>query len=170
MRIVGQLRTDGASLNWSKINMEGRTTKSLQNQWCKMNKEIAGLAAESSSGPKTPNQPKSTPRKARAKKGDKKADDASVTPDAQGNNDDNIEVKTEIKTEEASNEQAEFTTPKKQRGPAKPKKRDGPARANSAKKRKLSEVKTESYGEEGGVESETVNGGGTETEQEAAED
>ncbi|PHH65328.1 hypothetical protein CDD81_2740 [Ophiocordyceps australis] len=170
MRIICQLRVDGATVNWSKISMEGRTTKSLQNQWFKMNKEINELAAENASGQKTPTQLKSTPRKPHVKKEYKKADDASVTPDAEGDNDDKIEVKTEIKAQEASNEQVEFQTPKKQRGSSTPKKRDGSARANSAKKRKLTEAKMENSDEEGHVETEKVKGTGTERQQEVRED
>ncbi|QUC16956.1 uncharacterized protein UV8b_01197 [Ustilaginoidea virens] len=60
LRIVAQLRQDGKAISWQKINMPGRTPKSLQNMWTKINKTIAEMEQEN--GDATPvNKP--SPRK-----------------------------------------------------------------------------------------------------------
>jgi hypothetical protein len=50
------LKPEGKSINWSEINMEGRTVKSLQNQWTFFNKKIEAFKAQSTDGssPSTP--------------------------------------------------------------------------------------------------------------------
>ncbi|KAM0350280.1 hypothetical protein ACHAPU_003447 [Fusarium lateritium] len=40
LRIIAQLKPEGKGINWSEIHMEGRTVKSLQNQWTFFNKRI----------------------------------------------------------------------------------------------------------------------------------
>ncbi|KAJ6444523.1 Fungal transcriptional regulatory protein [Purpureocillium lavendulum] len=64
LRIVAQLREDGKNVNWSRVNMPGRTIKSMQNQWTKFNKEIAELKNDDGSGVKT-----ATPTRAKAARG-----------------------------------------------------------------------------------------------------
>ncbi|PNY29365.1 Uncharacterized protein TCAP_00719 [Tolypocladium capitatum] len=75
LRIIAQLRDDGKTMNWARINMAGRTTKSLQNMWTKINKEISEMEmAENGEDGATPTMPKpSTPRKGRAKRVEKPA-------------------------------------------------------------------------------------------------
>lgn len=50
LRIVAQLKEDGKSINWQRLNMPGRTTKSLQNMWTKINKAVADLEENGGSG------------------------------------------------------------------------------------------------------------------------
>ncbi|UKZ73951.1 hypothetical protein TrVFT333_001605 [Trichoderma virens FT-333] len=52
LRIVAQLKGDGRgiSIKWEKINIPGRTPKSLQNMWTKINKQIAEFEARESGG------------------------------------------------------------------------------------------------------------------------
>ncbi|PHH70765.1 hypothetical protein CDD80_5733 [Ophiocordyceps camponoti-rufipedis] len=45
-----KFKDDGKTINWSKIKMEGRTTKSLQNMWTKIVKEIAEIEAKDQAG------------------------------------------------------------------------------------------------------------------------
>ncbi|KFA67750.1 hypothetical protein S40285_00946 [Stachybotrys chlorohalonatus IBT 40285] len=68
LRVVAQLKEDGKSINWSRINMPGRTTKSLQNMWTKINKSVSEL--EEAQDGKSPAKPKklSTPRSTLSKK------------------------------------------------------------------------------------------------------
>lgn len=56
LRVVAQLKEDGKSINWSRINMPGRTTKSLQNMWTKINKSVSEL--EEAQDGKSPAKPK----------------------------------------------------------------------------------------------------------------
>ncbi|EXV01777.1 hypothetical protein X797_005295 [Metarhizium robertsii] len=57
IRIVAQLRENGRSINWQKIDMPGRTVKSMQNMWTKINKMIAEVETESGDAPiKRPSQ------------------------------------------------------------------------------------------------------------------
>ncbi|KAF5965896.1 hypothetical protein FCOIX_12732 [Fusarium coicis] len=83
LRIIAQLKPEGKSINWSEINMEGRTVKSLQNQWTFFNKKIEAFKAQSTDGssPSTPAK-KVTPRKRlpKAKKGGSDEEDAYETP------------------------------------------------------------------------------------------
>ncbi|KMQ81434.1 hypothetical protein RF55_26335, partial [Lasius niger] len=60
-----KLREDGRCINWSRVRMEGRTTKSLQNMWTKINKEISEIeAAENGeNGVITPSKPRTATRK-----------------------------------------------------------------------------------------------------------
>lgn len=62
LRIVAQLREDGKSINWTKVNMPGRTTKSLQNMWTKINKDILSLVEEGET-PETPSKKPAATRK-----------------------------------------------------------------------------------------------------------
>ena len=51
-------------MNWTKINLAGRTTKSLQNMWGKINKEISEIeAAENGEIRVTPTKPKPSTRR-----------------------------------------------------------------------------------------------------------
>ncbi|GFP53269.1 hypothetical protein ACSS6W_000765 [Trichoderma asperelloides] len=54
LRIVAQLKEDGRSIKWDKINLPGRTVKSLQNMWTKINKQIADFEAQDKNGEPTP--------------------------------------------------------------------------------------------------------------------
>ncbi|PTB70634.1 hypothetical protein BBK36DRAFT_1108929 [Trichoderma citrinoviride] len=51
LRIVAQLKGDGrgTSIKWEKINIPGRTVKSLQNMWTKINKQISDFEARENS-------------------------------------------------------------------------------------------------------------------------
>ena len=51
VRIVAQLRENGRSINWQKIEMPGRTVKSMQNMWTKINKLIAEVEQETGETP-----------------------------------------------------------------------------------------------------------------------
>jgi hypothetical protein len=64
LRIIAQLKPEGKSINWSEINMEGRTVKSLQNQWTFFNKKIEAFKNQAADGsaPATPAK-KATPGK-----------------------------------------------------------------------------------------------------------
>ncbi|KAF5963353.1 hypothetical protein FBULB1_13440 [Fusarium bulbicola] len=75
LRIIAQLKPEGKSINWSEINMEGRTVKSLQNQWTFFNKKIEAFKAQSNDGsaPSTPAK-KATPGRKRGPKAKKGAD------------------------------------------------------------------------------------------------
>ncbi|KAL6896409.1 hypothetical protein GGI43DRAFT_385942 [Trichoderma evansii] len=59
MRIVAQLKEDGR-IKWEKINLPGRTVKSLQNMWAKLNKQMADIEAQENHGEPAPSK---TPRK-----------------------------------------------------------------------------------------------------------
>ncbi|KAF5691108.1 hypothetical protein FCIRC_516 [Fusarium circinatum] len=75
LRIIAQLKPEGKSINWSEINMEGRTVKSLQNQWTFFNKKIEAFKAQSNDG-SAPSPPakKATPGRKRGPKAKKGAD------------------------------------------------------------------------------------------------
>ncbi|RFU78751.1 hypothetical protein TARUN_3457 [Trichoderma arundinaceum] len=45
-----KLKEDGRAIKWEKINIPGRTIKSLQNMWTKINKQIADFEARENSG------------------------------------------------------------------------------------------------------------------------
>ncbi|KAF4950962.1 hypothetical protein FGADI_7834 [Fusarium gaditjirri] len=84
LRIIAQLKPEGKSINWSDINMEGRTVKSLQNQWTFFNKKIEAFKTQSNDG-STPSTPvkKATPgrkRGSKAKKIGSDDDDVVETP------------------------------------------------------------------------------------------
>ncbi|KAF4345344.1 hypothetical protein FBEOM_645 [Fusarium beomiforme] len=88
LRIIAQLKPEGKSINWSEINMEGRTVKSLQNQWTFFNKKIEAFKQQAAdgNGPATPVK-KATPGRKRGPKPKKLASDdeegfesPSVTP------------------------------------------------------------------------------------------
>lgn len=50
LRIVAQFKEDGKQINWSRVVMPGRTTKSLQNMWTKINKAVSDLEEKKGSG------------------------------------------------------------------------------------------------------------------------
>lgn len=50
LRIVAQLKGDGRGIKWEKINIPGRTPKSLQNMWTKINKQINEFEAREKGG------------------------------------------------------------------------------------------------------------------------
>ncbi|KAF7546510.1 hypothetical protein G7Z17_g8391 [Cylindrodendrum hubeiense] len=72
LRIVAQFKEDGKQINWSRVVMPGRTTKSLQNMWTKINKAVSDLEDKNGTGESevttTPAKKVATPRKPRAKK------------------------------------------------------------------------------------------------------
>ncbi|CAJ0549604.1 Ff.00g032170.m01.CDS01 [Fusarium sp. VM40] len=73
LRIIAQLKPEGKGINWSEIHMEGRTVKSLQNQWTAFNKKMEAYKHGSTDG-STPSTPmKRTPARKRTPKA-KKAD------------------------------------------------------------------------------------------------
>ncbi|KJZ79883.1 hypothetical protein HIM_00597 [Hirsutella minnesotensis 3608] len=77
LRIVAQFRDNGGKqINWSKIQMEGRTTKSLKGMWTKINKEISDLEAAQNEG--TPIKPKTPVKRDRKKAADKPVEDAET--------------------------------------------------------------------------------------------
>lgn len=50
LRIVAQFKEDGKQINWSRVGMPGRTTKSLQNMWTKINKQVNDLEEKHNNG------------------------------------------------------------------------------------------------------------------------
>ncbi|KAM0484176.1 hypothetical protein ACHAPX_001595 [Trichoderma viride] len=60
LRVVAQLKEDGRSIKWEKINLPGRTPKSLMHMWAKINKQITEFETAESNGEPTPVK---TPRK-----------------------------------------------------------------------------------------------------------
>ncbi|KAI5463354.1 hypothetical protein BGZ63DRAFT_452764 [Mariannaea sp. PMI_226] len=75
LRVVAQFKEEGKQINWQKFEMPGRTTKSLQNMWTKVNKQIAELEANPSGNgwcagvnATAKKAAVSTPRKRRGKK------------------------------------------------------------------------------------------------------
>ncbi|KAK7402834.1 hypothetical protein QQX98_011426 [Neonectria punicea] len=86
LRIVAQFKEDGKQINWSRVVMPGRTTKSLQNMWTKINKQVSDLEEKHNNGnyefPATPTKKIATPRKPRAKKSDAVVNDED---DSDGN-------------------------------------------------------------------------------------
>lgn len=66
---MAQLKGDGrgTSIKWEKINIPGRTVKSLQNMWTKINKQISDFEARENSGegsvPVVPVQPRKRGRR-----------------------------------------------------------------------------------------------------------
>lgn len=55
LHIIAQLKGDNnKAICWGKINMPGRTTKSLQNMWTKINKTIAEMEAAAANGEEAP--------------------------------------------------------------------------------------------------------------------
>ena len=54
------MREDGRSINWTCLQMEGRTTKSLQNQWTKIVKEITDMESGEGGLAATPPRAKAT--------------------------------------------------------------------------------------------------------------
>ncbi|ODA78045.1 hypothetical protein RJ55_06648 [Drechmeria coniospora] len=91
LRIIAQLREDGRCINWNRINIPGRTIKSMQNMWTKVNKEIAEI--ETSEGiVSTPTKPRrGRPKASQADKSQKfYKSEAFVRP---GDSDDDDEAK-----------------------------------------------------------------------------
>ncbi|OBS21442.1 hypothetical protein FPOA_07780 [Fusarium poae] len=66
LRIIAQLKPEGKSINWNEITMEGRTMKSLQNQWTAFNKKIDALKQQAADAPSPP--AKKTPGRKRGPK------------------------------------------------------------------------------------------------------
>lgn len=50
LRIIMQLKPEGKGINWSEVQMPGRTVKSLQNQWTAVNKRIDALRQQQQDG------------------------------------------------------------------------------------------------------------------------
>ncbi|KAL7950296.1 hypothetical protein V8C42DRAFT_195014 [Trichoderma barbatum] len=91
LRIVAQLKGDGRGIKWEKIHIPGRTVKSLQNMWSKINKQINEFEARENSGegsavivPAKPRK-RGPPRKKGLAKGADHGDD--------GLNDEDLDVK-----------------------------------------------------------------------------
>ncbi|KAK3177820.1 hypothetical protein K4F52_009424 [Lecanicillium sp. MT-2017a] len=117
LRMIAHLKDDSKAINWKEINMRGRSLKSLQGQWTKVNKALAELE-KLGDAPMTPskspkkatpskrksganedegqgNEPAQPPKKAPKKRGrapakKTKEDDAAGTP---------ADEKTELKEE-----------------------------------------------------------------------
>ncbi|KAH7149950.1 hypothetical protein B0J13DRAFT_673714 [Dactylonectria estremocensis] len=81
LRIIGQFKEDGKQINWSRVDMPGRTTKSLQNMWTKINKLVSELEEKNGAGEGTPTKKVATPRKPRAKKAKVPMDDEDCDAD-----------------------------------------------------------------------------------------
>ncbi|KAJ4011658.1 hypothetical protein NW752_008666 [Fusarium irregulare] len=90
LRIIAQLKSDGKSINWNEIQMEGRTSKSLQNQWTAFNKRIDAIKQTNLDSPpppkKTPGRKRGPPKAKAAPKtpkhvgSDEEDEDYNVTP------------------------------------------------------------------------------------------
>ncbi|KAH7328219.1 hypothetical protein B0I35DRAFT_12210 [Stachybotrys elegans] len=59
LRIIGQLAPQGKGIDWKRIQMPGRTTKSLQMMWTKIRKEISEIEEQQAET----TTPVATPRK-----------------------------------------------------------------------------------------------------------
>lgn len=60
LRMIAHLKDDSKTINWKEINMRGRSLKSLQGQWTKVNKALAELE-KLGDAPMTPSK---SPKKA----------------------------------------------------------------------------------------------------------
>ncbi|KAI8723475.1 hypothetical protein NCS52_00203300 [Fusarium sp. LHS14.1] len=81
LRIIMQLKPEGKGINWSEVQMPGRTVKSLQNQWTAVNKRIDALKQQQQQDGDTVPVPvkKATPRKRKANKKVESEDDDDGT-------------------------------------------------------------------------------------------
>lgn len=62
LHIISQLKGDNnKAISWNKINMPGRTTKSLQNMWTKINKTISEMEAAAANGEEIPKETRKFP-------------------------------------------------------------------------------------------------------------
>ncbi|KAM0563239.1 hypothetical protein ACHAPJ_000957 [Fusarium lateritium] len=68
LRIISQMKPDGKGINWSEINMPGRTVKSLQNQWTILNKKMEAYKQQSTDGSAPTTPAKKTPGRKRGPK------------------------------------------------------------------------------------------------------
>ncbi|PNP45878.1 hypothetical protein TGAMA5MH_02618 [Trichoderma gamsii] len=89
LRIIAQLREDGRTIKWDKINFPGRNVKSMQNIWTRINKQIADLDTQENNGEPTPVK---TPRK----KGQPKKKAPKGTDFGAGAVDDDFDIKQEL--------------------------------------------------------------------------
>ncbi|KAL4723137.1 hypothetical protein ACLX1H_009627 [Fusarium chlamydosporum] len=84
LRIIAQLKPEGKGINWNEINMEGRTVKSLQNQWTFFNKRIEALRQQSADSPapakKTPGRKRGPKPKATKTVGSDEEDEDYGSP------------------------------------------------------------------------------------------
>ncbi|KAF4437401.1 hypothetical protein F53441_13035 [Fusarium austroafricanum] len=71
LRIIAQLKPEGKGINWSEIHMEGRTVKSLQNQWTAFNKKMEAYKQQSADGGAVTTPAKKTPGRKRGPKAKK---------------------------------------------------------------------------------------------------
>ncbi|SPJ76201.1 uncharacterized protein FTOL_05932 [Fusarium torulosum] len=71
LRIIAQLKPEGKAINWSEIRMEGRTVKSLQNQWTAFNKKMEAYKHGSADGSAPATPIKKTPARKRTPKAKK---------------------------------------------------------------------------------------------------
>ncbi|KAJ4309566.1 hypothetical protein N0V84_011440 [Fusarium piperis] len=82
LRIIMQLKPEGKGINWSEVQMPGRTVKSLQNQWTAVNKKIEALRQQQQQdggdSTATPAK-KATPRKRKTKKIESEDEDDDAT-------------------------------------------------------------------------------------------
>ncbi|VUC27211.1 unnamed protein product [Clonostachys rosea] len=79
LHIIRHLREKNRTINWSSIKMGERSTKSLQNQWTKVNKQLAELDAQlGESAPSTPN--KATGKKGKRVKSEAEYEDGDDEP------------------------------------------------------------------------------------------
>ncbi|KAG6008360.1 hypothetical protein E4U21_004564 [Claviceps maximensis] len=117
MRINSQLREGGKAIDWTKINMPGRTPKSLQNTWFSIKKAIAemeenekagGVALDNGSGSRSPAKT-ATPRKRLPDKRPPVKRKATPFQEAQDDDDDDDEDKDPPKKATPMKRKAEST-------------------------------------------------------------
>ncbi|CAG9997723.1 unnamed protein product [Clonostachys byssicola] len=102
LHIIRHLREKNRTINWAHIKMGGRSVKSLQNQWTKVNKQLAELGAlQGDSTPSTPSKATTGKKGKRAKaEADDEDGDDEPTPKKRGNaNMRTMAGKTRVKAE-----------------------------------------------------------------------
>uniref|UniRef100_A0A8H7NPN0 Uncharacterized protein n=1 Tax=Bionectria ochroleuca TaxID=29856 RepID=A0A8H7NPN0_BIOOC len=98
LHIIRHLREKNRTINWAHIKMGERSTKSLQNQWTKVNKQLAELdAQQGDSAPSTPN--KATEGKEGQGWADDEDGDDEPTPKKRGNGKTRVKVEPKVKLE-----------------------------------------------------------------------
>ncbi|KAK7218638.1 hypothetical protein V2G26_006641 [Clonostachys chloroleuca] len=100
LHIIRHLREKNRTINWSSIKMGERSTKSLQNQWTKVNKQLAELdAQQGESAPSTPNKASGKKgKRAKAEADDEDGDD-EPTPKKRGNGKTRVKAEPKVKLE-----------------------------------------------------------------------
>ncbi|KAK5998516.1 hypothetical protein PT974_00895 [Cladobotryum mycophilum] len=85
LRIIAQLKEDGRPIRWERINMPGRTTKSLQNMWTKIKKAVDEIEKETASGTPAKTSAKKASSRGRPKKSILVQQDDDVDDDEEDN-------------------------------------------------------------------------------------